>query len=53
MLNFTVTVAGTLNPNEEIDSYEIFTIEEARKNIRRPSLAQAFLDGYFDEKYSF
>lgn len=53
MLNFTVTVAGTLNPNEEIDSYEIFAIEEARKNIRRPSLAQAFLDGYFDEKYSF
>ncbi len=53
MLNFTVTVSGTPHPNEEIDSYQIFTIDEARKNIRRPSLAQQFLDGYLSGKYEF
>lgn len=53
MLNFTVTVEGEPHPDWEIDSYSVFTLEEARKNIRRPSLAQAFLDGYLDGEYHF
>lgn len=53
MLNFTVTVEGDPNPDWEIDSYHIFSIADARKNIRRPSLAQKFLDGYFDGEYHF
>ena len=51
MLNFTVIVEGDPRPNWEVDSWHIFTLEEARKNIRRPSLAQAFLDGYLDGEY--
>lgn len=51
MLNFTVTVEGEPHPNEEIDSWYVFSVDEARKNIRRPSLAQAFLDGYLDKEY--
>lgn len=53
MLNFTVTVEGNPNPDWEIDSYQIFSREDARKNIRRPSLAQEFLDGYLDGEYHF
>ena len=54
MLNFTVTVAGEEpHPNREIDSWSWFDIEAARKNIRRPSLAQQFLDGYLDGRYEF
>ena len=54
MLNFTVTVADEiLHPNEEIDSYAWFSYEEARANIRRNSLAQAFLNGYLDQHWVF
>lgn len=53
MLNFTVTVKGEIHPNWEVDSYQVFTLEEARKNIRRNSLAEAFLDGYLDGTYHF
>lgn len=50
MLNFTVTVEEELpHPNEEVDSYQIFTRQEARENIRRPSLAQEFLDAALDD----
>ncbi len=50
MLNFTVTVQdGLPHPNEEIDSYAVFSREEARANIRRPSLAQEFLDAALDD----
>ena len=49
MLNFTVTVSEeNAHPNEEVDSWQWFTLEEARKNIRPGSLAKAFLDGYLD-----
>ncbi len=54
MLNFTAVVEDMeLHPNGEIDSYCWFSWEEARKNIRRNSLAQAFLNGYLDQKWVF
>ncbi len=44
MLNFSVRVAEKLpHPNREVDSYEIFTDEEAKENIAEGSLAQKFL----------
>lgn len=44
MLNFSVTVKEKLpHPNREVDSYEIFTDEEAKENIAEGSLAQKFL----------
>ena len=54
MLNFTVIVKESEpKPNNEIDEYHWFTVEEARKNIRPNSLAQKFLEGYFTKKYDF
>ncbi len=54
MFNFTVTVSGDdAHPNAEIDSWSWFSVEEARQNIRRNSLAQAFLNGYLDGIYTF
>ena len=45
----TVTVPEeNAHPNEEVDSWQWFTLEDARKNIRPGSLAEAFLDGYLD-----
>ncbi|MBQ9328571.1 MAG: NUDIX hydrolase [Solobacterium sp.] len=51
MCNFTayVTDADQLNPNEEIDSCEWFTFEEARAAIKPGSLAAEFLNAYLDE----
>ena len=49
MLNFTVVVEGTTpHPNREIDSWKWFTLDEARKNIKKNGLANAFLNGYLD-----
>ena len=54
MFNFTAVVDDTeALPNQEIDSWQWFTKEEARKNIRKNSLAQAFLNGYLDGTYDF
>lgn len=53
MLNFTAIVDGHVHPNWEIDSYHWFSREEARKNIRPNSLAEAFLVGYLDGTYHF
>ena len=54
MLNFTVTVAGTEPvPNREIDSWCWFDREEALRQIKKGSLAGAFLKGYFTGEYSF
>lgn len=53
MLNYTVIVNGKTKPNWEIDSYEWFSIEEAKKNIRHNSLAEAFLLGCFNGTYDF
>ena len=54
MLNFTVTVAGTEPaPNQEIDSWCWFSREEALRQIKKGSLAGAFLKGYLTGEYSF
>lgn len=53
MLNFTVKVEGSPKPDWEVDAWEIFSIAEARKNIRNPSLARDFLEGYFSGTYEF
>ena len=51
MCNFSAFVKNDteMSPNGEIDSYEWFTPEEARRNIRPDSLAQRFLNAYLDE----
>lgn len=54
MLNFTVIVDDEVpHANEEIDSYQWFSIEEAKANIRPYSLAEAFLLGYLTGQYHF
>lgn len=49
--NFTVYVNddSELSPNNEIDSYQWFTPDEARRNIKENSLAGFFLNAYLDE----
>lgn len=51
MCNFTAFVkdSSEMSPNGEIDSYQWFTPDEARRNIRPDSLAQKFLNAYLDE----
>ena len=44
------TACDRSGANGEIDSYQWFTPDEARKNIRPDSLAQKFLNAYLDEK---
>ncbi len=54
MLNFTVTVSMEhISPNEEIDSWSRFSLEEARRSIKSGSLAEAFLTGWMDGVYHF
>ena len=54
MLNFTVTVAvPEVHANYEVDDWRWFGVEEARRNIKPDSLAQAFLNGYFTGEYPF
>ena len=54
MLNFTVTVAEPeVHANFEVDDWRWFSVEEARRNIKPDSLAQAFLEGYFTGEYPF
>lgn len=50
MLNWTVEIedASALRPNSEVDSYQWFTFEEARRNVKDCSLAQWFLNSYLD-----
>lgn len=54
MCNFTAFVKddSELEPNYEIDSYEWFSPEEARKAIRPEILAGRFLNEYLDRKES-
>jgi NAD+ diphosphatase len=51
MCNFTAFVkdASEMSPNGEIDSYQWFTPDEARKNIRPDSLAEKFLNAYLED----
>lgn len=54
MLNFTVTVRQPeVHANWEVDDWRWFSVEEARKNIKPNSLAEAFLNGYFTGEYPF
>jgi NAD+ diphosphatase len=49
MLNYTARVKDMpVNPNWEVDEWQWFTREEARRNIRQASLAEQFLTGYLD-----
>jgi NAD+ diphosphatase len=52
MCNFTafVTDASEFNPNNEIVSYQWFSPDDARKNIKENSLAAAFLNAYLDHE---
>ena len=52
MCNFTafVTDADQLSPNGEVDSWQWFSPDEARRNIRPDSLAERFLNAYLDER---
>ena len=51
MYNFTSFVkdASELSTNAEIDSYQWFSPDDARRNIRPNSLAERFLNAYLDE----
>ena len=54
MLNFTVKVpTKDARPNREIDSWQWFSLAEARKNIKPDSLAEAFFLGWLDGEYRF
>ena len=54
MLNFTVIVEDQdVKANWEVDSWRWFPVEEARKQIKSGSLAEAFLTGYLDGAYHF
>ncbi|MCR5007015.1 MAG: NUDIX domain-containing protein [Oribacterium sp.] len=51
MCNFTVYVEddSELSTNKEIDSFNWFSFDDARKNIKPGSLAAEFLNAYLDE----
>ena len=51
MCNFTAFVKddSKLSTNAEIDSYQWFTPDDARRNIRPNSLAERFLNAYLDD----
>ncbi|MCR5790136.1 MAG: NUDIX domain-containing protein [Lachnospiraceae bacterium] len=54
MLNFTAVVEDSEpHPNREIDSYQWFSLKEARDSICKGSLAESFLLGYLDGQYHF
>ena len=44
MINFVVDGTGFISPNEEIDSYDLFNVEDALANIAKNSLAEYFLN---------
>lgn len=54
MCNFTAFVKddSEMDPNDEIDSYQWFTYEDARKNINPEILAGIFLNACLDEMRS-
>lgn len=54
MVNFTAFVndAAAIHPNSEVDRYQWFAPDEARKHIKPGSLAGAFLNAYLDETAS-
>ena len=49
MLNFTVVLeTEDVQPNKEIDSYNWYPIEEARREVWQGSLAHQFIEGYLN-----
>ena len=54
MVNFTALVpdASAIHPNQEVDRYAWFAPEEARKNIKPGSLAEAFLIACLEDSSS-
>ncbi len=51
MVNFAAFVDSTeVNCNKEIDSYQWFSFDEARKNIKEGSLAEEFLCAFLDKQ---
>ena len=54
MLNFTAIVESSEpEPNDEVDDWAWFPVDEARASIKPGSLAEAFLKGSFDGVYAF
>ena len=54
MINFRILLdSEEIHPNEEIDSWQWFTLEEARDKVRPNSLARDFLEGMLDGEYHF
>lgn len=55
MLNYTVIVDEDEYPvpNDEVDSWDWMSVDDARKKIYPGSLAQKFLEGYITGKYEF
>ena len=53
LINFTVFVddISNLSITDEVDSYDIFSIEDSKKNIKENSLAKYFLLKYLEENY--
>lgn len=50
LINFTATVdSEEIKPNCEVDSFRWFSFDEARKSIKRNSLAEHFLTNYINE----
>ena len=51
MCNFTAFVddESEMNTNEEIDSYQWFTKDGVKENIKKNSLAEYFLNAYLNE----
>ncbi len=54
MINFRILLdSEEIHPNEEIDSWQWFSLEEARERVRPNSLARDFLEGMLDGAYHF
>ena len=54
MINFRILLdSEEIHPNEEIDFWQWFSLEEARERVRPNSLARDFLEGMLDGAYHF
>ncbi len=48
--NFIVEVTGDINPNDEIDSYEWFSVSDVMENIYKNSFAEYFFKKALEKK---
>ena len=54
MVNFRAILdTEDVHPNSEVDSWQWFSLEEAREHVRPDSLARDFLEGMLDGEYHF